>query len=91
MLSKEIEQINNMHQVDIPGLSCKVYEKETLYKWVCSAKLCWKAMRVQEKVETDKATCKKIDAAITRRYERIDAEVSLMLASILDSHSERLK
>ncbi|CAG8682238.1 16729_t:CDS:2, partial [Dentiscutata heterogama] len=31
MLNKEIEQINNMHQADIPGLSCKVYEKETLY------------------------------------------------------------
>ncbi|CAG8682680.1 4745_t:CDS:1, partial [Dentiscutata heterogama] len=32
-LSKEIEQINNMHQADIPGLSCKIDEKETLYKW----------------------------------------------------------
>ncbi|CAG8487398.1 380_t:CDS:2, partial [Dentiscutata heterogama] len=80
MLSKKIEQINNMHQADIPGLSCKIYEKETLYKWVCSAKVCWKAMRVQEKVEIDKATRKKIDATITQRYERIDGEVGLMLA-----------
>ena len=40
MLSKEIEQINNMHQADIPKLSCGTYEKETLYKWVYSAKVC---------------------------------------------------
>ena len=91
MLSKEIEQINNMHQVDLPGLSCGTYEKEALHKWVCSAKVCWKAMRVQEKVEIDKATRKKIDAAITRRYERIDGEVGLMLASILDKPFRKIR
>ena len=39
----------------------------------------------------NKATHKKIEAVITRKYERIDSEVGLMLASILDKLFRKIK
>ncbi|CAG8487871.1 1880_t:CDS:2, partial [Dentiscutata heterogama] len=87
--NKAIDKINAEQGTNIEQI--RHVDEAILTEWVQVAKHGLKAMRVQERLKDDKQVKEVISKVISTQCERIDGDVSRMLASILDKPTNKIR